>query len=511
MTVPAVIYARYSSHNQREESIDDQLRECRAFAEAQGLDVVGEYADSAISGTTADRPEFQRMLSDAASGRFSTVICYKLDRFARNRYDSAICKARLKKHGVSVVYAKENIPDGPEGIILESMLEGMAEYYSANLSQNIRRGMEGNALQCKANGVWLYGYGIDREQSYYVEDAEAAVVRRMFAEYADGRGLKQIADGLNADGLRSRCGNLWQAQAVRRIVGNEKYAGTYTFRDVRVENGMPAIVDRETFDACARRLGEHVRRSRHEGQRDYILTSRLYCGECGSPMVGVSGRSRGGKVHHYYRCQGSRKGLGCGRGSVRAEVVEGMVADETIALLSDPGSIRDIADACVAYQERAREDDSMVRGLRARLADVEKSIGNLIAAIERGLWTDGMKERMEALEAEKRELTAAIDDASVTVPIVSREEIVAWLEAFARGDVDDAIYRRRLVETFVSRVYAYAGRIVIVYNYGGGEPPDPGELPECSYGVASSPPREPYTNRLLFGTGWFGVEIVLGN
>ena len=155
----AVIYARYSSHNQREESIEGQLRECNSFASHNDMEIVAEYIDRAISGGTDDRPEFQRMIRDSDRKNFDAVIVYAIDRFARNRYDSATYKMKLKKNGVKVYYAKQSIPDSPEGIILESVMEGYAEYYSENLAMHIKRGQRENALQCKVvNGRPPLGY-----------------------------------------------------------------------------------------------------------------------------------------------------------------------------------------------------------------------------------------------------------------------------------------------------------------------------------------------------------------
>ncbi len=148
----AVIYARYSSDNQREESIEGQLRECKEYAQRNGILVLQSYIDRALSAKTDNRPEFQRMIRDSAKGLFDTVLVWKLDRFARNRYDSAHYKSQLRKNGVKVISATESIADGPEGIILESMLEGMAEYYSAELAQKVNRGMRENALKARSNG-----------------------------------------------------------------------------------------------------------------------------------------------------------------------------------------------------------------------------------------------------------------------------------------------------------------------------------------------------------------------
>ena len=134
----AAIYARYSSHNQREESIEGQIRECTAFAERNGMVIVAEYIDRAMTGKNDNRDAFQRMIRDSEKRNWDAVIVYTLDRIARNRYDSAVYKAKLKKNGVRLFYAKQVIPEGPEGIILESVLEGIAEYYSENLARNLK-------------------------------------------------------------------------------------------------------------------------------------------------------------------------------------------------------------------------------------------------------------------------------------------------------------------------------------------------------------------------------------
>ena len=137
----AVIYARYSSDNQREESIEGQIRECTAYAEKNGITIVKHYIDRALSAKTDNRPEFQQMIKDSEKRLFDIVLVWKLDRFARNRYDSARYKTQLKRNGVKLVSATEVISAGPEGIILESVLEGYAEYYSADLSEKVVRGM----------------------------------------------------------------------------------------------------------------------------------------------------------------------------------------------------------------------------------------------------------------------------------------------------------------------------------------------------------------------------------
>ena len=204
----AVIYARYSSDSQREASIEGQLRDCKDYAEKNGITVVGTYIDRAYSAKTDDRPDFQRMIKDSAKKIFDVVLVWKLDRFARNRYDAVNYKHQLEKNGVHLVSAMEPISQGPEGIMVESMLIGMAEYYSAELALKVARGERENALQCKYNGgVVPLGFTIGKEDRLYHIDPETApIVQEIFTRYADGEPAEKIAASLNERGLRTRTG-----------------------------------------------------------------------------------------------------------------------------------------------------------------------------------------------------------------------------------------------------------------------------------------------------------------
>ena len=192
-----VIYARYSCDNQREESIEGQLRDCKEYAKRHDILVVDTYIDRAFSAKTDRRPAFQQMIKDSAKREFEAIIVWKLDRFARNRYDSATYKAKLRKNGVRVISANENISEGSEGILLESVLEGMAEYYSADLSEKVLRGHMENALKCKSNGGGIpIGFYVDEEKHYQIDPLTAPLVREAFESYADGKKVIDIAENL---------------------------------------------------------------------------------------------------------------------------------------------------------------------------------------------------------------------------------------------------------------------------------------------------------------------------
>ena len=502
----AVIYARYSSHAQREESIEDQLRVCREYAASLGMTVVREYHDSAITGRTDERPAFQRMVRDSENHRWDAVICYKLDRFARNRYDSAVYKARLRKHGVRVLYAKEAIPDGPEGIILESVLEGYAEYYSENLGQNIKRGMEGNALKCHHNGVRVFGYSADPDTGRYVIDPDAAAtVRRIYALALEGVPQKKIADRLNAEGERRPGRRPWTLGAVGKMLDSEKYAGVYSFGDVRVEGGMPAIIDRETWDAVHAMRTRHRHRPPVGDDAGYLLTGRLLCGVCGRSMVGVSGNGNGGR-YSYYRCQGHASG--CPVRPVRRDAIEGAVTDAAVSVLASDERIGAIADACMRYQSDATAADSALKALEARADRNTAAIANVVAAVEAGMLSDELVTRMKELQREKAAIAEAIDAERARVtPPVPREAVVSWLRSFAAGDVDDEAFRRRVLEAFVGDVWLYEdGRVLVTWNYSGDGGPARDELPAMaggSYSCELVDQRGPM--RTVGGRGWFGV------
>ena len=284
----AVIYARYSSDNQREESIEGQLRECTAFAEKNDITILRHYIDRAFSAKTDNRPAFQEMIRDSGKKLFDAIIVWKLDRFARNRYDSARYKAALKKNGVKVVSATEVISEGAEGIILESVLEGYAEYYSADLSEKVIRGMTENVLKCKFNGGSKpLGYIIDEEKHYQPDPMTAPLILEAFQRYDEGLTMKEIEIWLNEQGLKSRQGRAMSYNSVEHMLKNRRYIGEIRFRDVIIPDAIPAIVPKDLFDRVQAQIEKNKKApARHKAEDDYLLTTKLFCGRCGAYLFG---------------------------------------------------------------------------------------------------------------------------------------------------------------------------------------------------------------------------------
>lgn len=244
-----VIYARYSSHSQTEQSIEGQLQTCYDYAKNNGHTVIGEYIDRAQSGSTDSRADFQRMIADSDRHTFEAVLVYQLDRFARNRYDSAINKAKLKKNGVRVISARENISDDASGILVEGVLESMAEYYSAELSQKIRRGLDINAEKCLSNGSNPgLGYYVDKERRFHIDPAGAATVREIFELYASGKTVTEIITYLNGKQVKTSLGKAFNKNSLHRLLRNKRYIGYYIYKDTETPGGMPRIIEDELFE-----------------------------------------------------------------------------------------------------------------------------------------------------------------------------------------------------------------------------------------------------------------------
>lgn len=462
-----VVYARYSSHSQKDTSIEDQVADIEVYCRLNNLRIVKVYADRHLSGTSDKRPQFQQMLKDAAHGRWAYVVVWKTDRFARNRYDSATYKYRLKKHGVRVLSAKESIPDGPEGILLESVLEGSAEYYSANLAQNIRRGMLSNARECKVNGSHLpFGYNKGEDGRFAINEAEAEIVREIFRKVAEGAAFADLCNDLNGRGITTKKGGLWNKGSFHRMLTNETYIGVYRYSDVRIEDGVPAIIDKALFWEVGQKLKTKKNpQGRHRENGEYMLTGKLFCGPCGSPMVGVAGTGKHGELHHYYVCQ-KRRREGCEKQNVVRDWIERVVVSATLETVLQPDVIEWVADQVMVYQER-EANSAQLLSLRDQLEACQKGIENILKAIEAGIITPSTKRRLQELEAEEQQLQKAITVEEASITHLERDFVVYWMEKFRGGSVDDAAFRRKVIDSFVAAVYLWDDHIRIAFNYSG--------------------------------------------
>ena len=465
----AVIYARYSAgRNQTEQSIEGQVTVCTKYCETHGLTVQEVYADHHITGKTDDRPEFQRLMADSKLHKFDAIVVYKTDRFSRDKYDAAIYKRELKKAGVVLHYAAETIPDGPEGIILESLMEGLAEYYSAELAQKIKRGMYESAKKCKVLGKCMpLGYRASEDHTYEIDPTEAEIVREIFRLYIEGKTQAEIVNELNARGYKTSRENAFNKNSIPRIISNQKYIGIYSAAGVTIEGGLPAIVDYDTF-----MLAQRIRAKRASGhvqkpvKAQYLLSSKLICAYCKKPMTGVSGTSKTKGKYFYYYCSTARhhKEL-CQKKHVKQEDLEALVVQLTADYVLRPDVIKLCIEKMLAIQAQGDDRDAQIKKLNKLLQENKKSQNGLLKALESGLATDPILRRLDELEKERLALEGEVAYQKTKQFGLTEDQMLFFLEKFMENDGEDpAEYRKRIINAFVSSVELSDDKIRIYYN-----------------------------------------------
>ena len=465
----AVIYARYSSDKQTENSIDFQLRADQAYCEAKGLKIVGEYIDRAISGTTDNRPEFQRMIKDAKKQQFAYIVVYRFDRFARNRYDSAIYKKELESHGVRVLSTEESIGTGDESIILESIYEAMAESYSRRLSRVVTQGMRETALKGLSTGGNL-AYGLMVVDHRIVpNEKQSPVVRYCFEARDKLAPKKKIADALNEQGYRTKTGKLFTINTVTQILSNSAHKGEYIFDGIKIE--IPASVSPELWD----RVQEiETREKKSYGKKAskayYSLSGKLFCGECGAPMIGDSGTSRSKETHFYYTCATRKKNRSCKKKSEKKDFIEWYICEQTVHFVLTTENIKKIAKNVVALSEKDLGSDRLSQ-LEKQVSAIEQEIDTAADALIKTnspALIKRINEKVALLESQQNSLEEEISRLRVNRELcVTVSEVETFLNSFRNGDLHDEDFRRRLIKALVNCVYLFDDKVVIYFNIRG--------------------------------------------
>lgn len=458
-----VIYARFSSHSQTEQSIEGQLKVCYEYAESNHYTVVGEYIDRAISGTTDNRAEFQRMISDSDKHTFEGVLVYQLDRFARNRYDSAINKAKLKKNGVRVLSAKENIADDASGILVEGVLESMAEYYSVELSQKIHRGMAINAEKCLSNGSNPgLGFKVDGERRFYVDEEEAAIVREIYERYASGETKAEIIRDLKRRRVKTSLGKEFSPNSLSHLLSNKRYIGVYLYKGKETPGGMPRILDDDLFYRVQSMMNKNKNApARTHGEGEYLLTTKLFCGHCKEMMVGYGGTSKTGRQYHYYMCKNARRKK-CGKKIVSKSYIEDRVVNECLKMLTEE-KIRFIAKK-VAEECAKSPDNLTAKALKKAIREANTAIENLWKAIEQGQAVEMLTDRLNKRMAEKAELEAQLAIEENKKITLTEAQILAFLDYVCEMPADDVNKRRAIINIFVHSIYLYDDHFTLIIN-----------------------------------------------
>lgn len=454
----AVIYARYSSESQTEQSIDGQLRVCKEYAQRNGILILDTYIDRAMTGTNDNRPDFQRMIKDSSRKEWNYILVYKLDRFSRDKYATAINKRTLKNNGVKVLSAMENIPDTPEGIILESLLEGMNQYYSAELAQKISRGMKETRLKGNYQGGGVpYGYKIDGRK-LVIDESRAEIVRFMYSQFAKGVFVKDIISQLTAKGILYK-NKRFATNTVYNILKNEKYSGIYKHGEEIITNMYPQIIDNELFEKV-RKIVNANKYGKRSIKVIYLLRNKLKCGYCGRPISAETGTARNGEVIRYYKCLGRKKDRnGCNKAMIRKDELEQLIIDNIVQELSKPTMLDKIVFGLMQIQNSQTQVNAILNMLIKEKQHTETAIENMITAIENGVITNSTTRRLKELESRQEELEKQIlIERSKTVIKLTERDIKEYYEQALK------LEPQMLINYLIKQIVLFDDKIEIYYN-----------------------------------------------
>ena len=492
----AVGYARYSSDKQRGESIVGQVRAMQVWADKNGVEIVKFYTDEAKSGTDDSRDEFQKMISELKDTKPNYVLTHKMDRFARNRYDSAVYKREIQKAGARYISVDQPIDDSPEGAILESLLEGMAEYYSKNLAREVMKGMEENAYKAQFNGGWVpLGCNITKEKQYVINNYEAETIRMIFSMKLAGKSYGAIADELNTRGRKTKRGRLWAKNSIYEILRNEKYCGTYVFNEtpkkidgkrnnrvkkppeevIRIDDAIPAIISKSEWLQVNEMLDNNKTGPRNMDKSSYILTGVLRCGECESAMTGytVTKKGKGDERirYRYYTCHTGRKRNGeCSHSKQHpAEALEIEVLDAIEKKILKPDDIKALADKLwTEIQIINSSRDTEQEELKKHLKEIEKQMESITHAILQGMDTKHMVGTFNELGDKKDKVIQQLNQRRSPFETMTKQQELQFLknqQEFDRNDLDDC--KRIIAANVKAAILSEKGfEIILKYQFG---------------------------------------------
>ena len=453
----AVIYARYSSTNQTEQSIEGQVHVCQDFAKRNDIIIVDSYIDRAISGKTDERESFQKMLKDSNNKKWDYVLVYKLDRFARNKYESAIHRKHLKDNGIKLLSAMENIPETPEGVLLESLLEGMNQYFSEELAQKVSRGLHESRMKGHCIGSVPYGY-IKENKKLIVNQEEAEILTRIYNDYASGKTILQICKDLENESITNK-GQKFIPQTIRHFLQRKLYTGEYEINGKRYNNIYPQIITQELFTKVKNIMDKNRYGCRKDNHEIFRLKDKIFCGYCNKKMYPTSAISSNGEHLRYYNCIGTKKD-NCKNKRMYKDFIEGVVDKFLIAQFNTPKNLEILTEKIFEVHKKRVNSNTSLSALKNDLQKVNTSIANILSAIEKGIITDTTKQRLEELEISKKELQEkVIKEQSKERYELTKEDIQNFFK-FTMKQCPNMAF-----ELFIKFVKVYENKIEIGINY----------------------------------------------
>lgn len=492
----AVAYARFSSDNQRDESIDAQIRAINEYADKNNIQVVKIFIDRAKSATSDKRPEFQNMIKfcEADATGISMVIVHKLDRFSRDKYDSAMYKQKLKVNGIRVVSVLENLDNSPESLILESVIEGMAQYYSANLAREVAKGQKENALKALHNGGDApLGYDVAHDKTYTVNEEEAQAVKIIFDRYIKGYSYSKIIDELNDLGYKTKRGNKFGKNSLHGILNNEKYTGVYVFNKtqrkgvngkrnghkqknedeiIKIEGGMPQIIDKEVFQQAQEMMQKRKKTpGAHKATTNYLLTGLIKCGECGHAFQGNKRKDAYGNDYISYRCGCRKQKRECNNREIKRDYLEEFILQELEKNILNDEAIPVLSKALnEKINDKNESNEELLKSLEQKLDKVNKEISNILNAIMNGIVNNILKDKLDELEQVKLNLDLKMNELKIENKVadgicITEEQIKSMFSRFKEFVLKRNIPEcKKFIGDYIKEVIVYKDHVEVIFN-----------------------------------------------
>ena len=470
--INVVAYARFSSENQRAESILAQVRAIEEYCKRNGYRLIKIYKDEAISGTsTEDREQFLQMIDDSKNKDFKFVIVHKFDRFARNRYDHAMYEKKLEDNGVKLISVTEQLTDSPESVILKSVLTGMNEYYSLNLAREVKKGQKENALKCIHNGgICPLGYDLNEDKSYRINETEAKAVKLIFKMYLDGLGYANIADELNSQVFTNKLGKPFRKTSIRDTLLNEKYTGTFIFgkkdkhgklteKEIRVENGIPAIISKEDFEKVQIKIKTRKRTDagRCTAKTPYLLTGLCVCGECGgSYSGGYRTVNRDKSVYYGYQCRNRKDKVNdCRNTPIRREILENIVISVLKDKIFSTSQIDIITEKIYSYtSDNLMTSNTMLNKITKNIESLQGKLSKLLDYSLDGTITDyEYKDKKKEIDMQILALKEEKLKYNFSIQNISKENIKNYLKELGNNlNSKDSSLIKTVIQTFLKKI-----------------------------------------------------------
>ncbi|MEM1485549.1 recombinase family protein [Oscillospiraceae bacterium PP1C4] len=488
--INAVGYCRFSSNNQREESIDAQKRAIKYFAQQEGYNILRFYEDKAISGKTDNRPSFQQMIEDVKKGEFQAVIVHKLDRFSRDIADSMQYEKLLRQSDVELVSVMEKLDSTPTGKLMKVIISGINSFYVDNLAIEVFKGLKENAYKAQATGGKApLGYDIV-DKKYVINEKEADAIRLLFQMYDQGHGYGAIIRQLNALGYKTKANKPFGKNSIYELLHNEKYKGVFVYNKhtsrrpdgtrtrttkpdseiIRIPNGIPAIVSEELWNRCNERLKNNKRNAgSFKAKEMYLLSGLIYCGECGYAMHGNARYPAPDRPKLVtYRCSHRDNNLSCNNKEIKRDDVENFVIDQLQKYMFNDEIIPKLTKNLNEYitQNTVTNDTDKVKYVK-KLKELETSKSNIIDAITKTGFADVFTQKLADIESEMATVSVMLKRLEKSKPVseITEDMVQQYLGSFKHFILKrDKPQIKKFIDSYVERVDVFKDKVKVTFK-----------------------------------------------